>query len=393
MLQFICFGSNHIKQNVFFRMQDLQDLDNETCWLVKELKSYIAQEADFLPRETGLNIMESAAEVGIAIPVTQFYILYLPFSSVLMCYFDVLLWCLTFIFQNHNGVSAKCRNAKVEDLWSLASFFGFSTQTFVLAVNLLDRFLAIMKVQPKHVPCIGVSCLHIAAKMVEDECNISPTHELIRISQSKFTVSDLSRMEKIISEKLNLELKAITALTFLHLYHAVIVSLTSERGEIPSIERLEAQLKACLCQLIFSKAKPSVLALSVITQEFDALQSLAMLEIVQELQRHLKIIDSELLYWRGLVAKCMTEYSSSECNKPDNKKLVWIVSRRTAQNLHANHFSVPELPTIPEGSWDESESEDSCEDMSCEEDSLCGSPGSDAEGAFFPSEFCNQGRK
>lgn len=73
-------------------MQDLQYLDNETCWLVKELKSYIAQEADFLPRETGLNIMESAAEVGIAIPLTQFYILYLPFSSVLM-------WYLTFIFR------------------------------------------------------------------------------------------------------------------------------------------------------------------------------------------------------------------------------------------------------------------------------------------------------
>uniref|UniRef100_A0A8C7LX55 Cyclin-like domain-containing protein n=1 Tax=Oncorhynchus mykiss TaxID=8022 RepID=A0A8C7LX55_ONCMY len=142
--------------------------------------SNISQESYFLPRETGLNIMESA---------------------------------------NHNGVSAKCRNAKVEDLWSLTSFFGFSTQTFVLAVNLLDRFLAIMKVQPKHLPCIGVSCLHIAAKMVEDECNISPTHELIRISQSKFTVSDLSRMEKIISGKLNLELKAVTALTFLHLYH------------------------------------------------------------------------------------------------------------------------------------------------------------------------------
>uniref|UniRef100_A0A4W5QSM0 Cyclin G2 n=1 Tax=Hucho hucho TaxID=62062 RepID=A0A4W5QSM0_9TELE len=368
-------------------MQDLQYLDNETCWLVKELKSNISQESYFLPRETGLNIMESAAE-------------------------------------NDNGVSAKCRNAKVEDLWSLTSFFGFSTHTFVLAVNLLDRFLAIMKVQPKHLPCIGVSCLHIAAKMVEDECNISPTHELIRISQSKFTVSDLSRMEKIISGKLNLELKAVTALTFLHLYHAVIISLTSEREEIPSIGRLEAQLKACLCRLVFSKAKvriilrptqllnyknvyfqlqdryvyflffqPSVLALSVICQEFEALQSLAMLEIVQEVQRHLKIVDSELLYWRGLVAKCMTEYSSNECNKPDNKKLVWIVSRRTAQNLHANDFSVPELPTIPEGSWGESESEDSCEDMSCEEDSPCSSPGSDEKGAFFPAEFRNQGRK
>ncbi|CAB1319521.1 unnamed protein product [Coregonus sp. 'balchen'] len=217
-------------------------------------------------------------------------------------------------------------------------------------------------------PCVGVSCLHIAAKMVEDECNISPTHELIRISQSKFTVSDLSRMEIIISGKLNLELKAVTALTFLHLYHAVIISLTSEREEIPSIGRLEAQLKACLCRL------PSVLALSVINQEFEALQSLAMLEIVQEVQRHLK-------------------YSSSECNKPDNKKLVWIVSRQTAPNLHANHFSVPELPTIPEGSWGESESEDSFEGMSCEEDNPCSSPGSDEEGAFFPSEFRNHGRK
>lgn len=68
-----------------------------------------------------------------------------------------------------------------------------------------------------------------------------------------------------------------------------------------------------------------------------------------------QISDSELLYWKELVAKCMTEYRSAECNKPDNKKLVWIVSRRTAQNLQANHFSVPGLPTIPEGSWDESE--------------------------------------
>lgn len=68
-----------------------------------------------------------------------------------------------------------------------------------------------------------------------------------------------------------------------------------------------------------------------------------------------QISDSELLHWKQLVAKCMTEYCSSECNKPDNKKLVWIVSRRTAQNLQANHFSVPGLPTIPEGSWDVSE--------------------------------------
>lgn len=71
--------------------------------------------------------------------------------------------------------------------------------------------------------------------------------------------------------------------------------------------------------------------------------------------RPLQISDSELHRWKQNVAKCMTEYCSSECTKPDNKKLVWIVSKKTAQNLQASHFSVPGLPTIPEGSWDESE--------------------------------------
>lgn len=62
-----------------------------------------------------------------------------------------------------------------------------------------------------------------------------------------------------------------------------------------------------------------------------------------------QISDSDLLYWRELVSKCLADYSSPECCKPDHKKLVWIVSRRTAQNLQNSYYSVPELPTIPEG--------------------------------------------
>lgn len=319
--------------------------------LLKELKTCCAQEQNFLPKEAGLKLMESSST------------------------------------EIHSRVSAKSRDTRVEELWSLTSFFGYSTQTFVQAVNLLDRFLTIMKVQPKHLPCIGVCCLHIAAKMVEEESNLSPTHELIRISQSKFTVSDLCRMEKIIAEKLSLEPKAVTALTFLHLYYSAFTCLSAGREEIPSLGRLEAQLKACLCRLAFSKAKPSVLALSLFAQEFEALQSVMLLKLVQKFQRYLKISESELRRWRELVAKCMTDYRSSQCNKPDNKKLVWIVSRRTAQNLHTGHFSIPGLPTIPERSWDERESEDYGEDLSCEEDSPCGSLGSDCEGAYFPSAF------
>ncbi|XP_026052571.1 cyclin-G2 [Carassius auratus] len=322
----------------------------EAFRLMKELKSNMDQEVQYLPKETGLSLIESTQENG-------------------------------------NGVSAKCRDSRVEDLWSLTSFFGYSTQTFVLAVNLLDRFIAMMKVQPKYLACISIGCLHIAARVTEEECNVSSSHELIRISQCKFTVSDLSRMEKIISEKLNFQLKAVTALTFLHLYHAIALSHTSNRKDVLNLDKLEAQLKACLCRIIFSKAKPSVLALSLLMLEIEALQSADLLEIAQRIQTHLKISKADLARWRGLVGQCMREYSSPECAKPDHKKLVWIVSRRTAQNLHSSYRSVPELPTIPEGAWDESESEDSSEDLSSGEESLSSSLGSDAEGPYFPQNF------
>ncbi|TNM89306.1 cyclin-G2 [Takifugu rubripes] len=329
-------------------MRDLQAVDS---LLLKELKSCCAKECNFLPREAGLKLIES--------------------SSV----------------ENCRAVSSKCRDSRVEELWGLTSFFGYSTQTFVHAVNFLDRFLTVMKVQPKHLPCIGVCCLHIAAKMVEDDSNVSPIHELIRISQSKFTVPDLCRMEKIVMEKLGVKPEAVTPLTFLHLLYSAFTSWSVEREELPSIESLEAQLKACLCRLVFSKAKPSVLALSLFAQEFDTHQSSKLMRILHALQGYLKISDGELLHWKQHVAKCMTEYCSTECNKPNNKKLVWIISKKTAQNLQCSHYSVPGLPTIPEGSWDESESEDFCEDMSSGEDSPWGSPGSDGEGAFFPSKF------
>ncbi|KAM5284258.1 cyclin-G2 isoform 1-T2 [Hipposideros larvatus] len=311
------------------------------------LNLYLEQEQRFQPREKGLSLIEATSE-------------------------------------NDNTLCSRLRNAKVEDLRSLTNFFGSCTETFVLAVNILDRFLALMKVKPKHLSCIGVCCFLLAARIVEEECNIPSTHDVIRISQCKCTASDIKRMEKIISEKLHYELEATTALNFLHLYHTIVLCHTSERKEILSLDKLEAQLKACNCRLTFSKAKPSVLALCLLNLEVETLQSIELLEILLLVKKHSKVNDADFIYWRELVSKCLAEYSSPECCKPDLKKLVWIVSRRTAQNLHNSYYSVPELPTIPEGGcFDESESEDSCEDMSCGEESLSSSPSSDQECTFF----------
>ncbi|ELW68430.1 Cyclin-G2 [Tupaia chinensis] len=241
-----------------------------------------------------------------------------------------------------------------------------------------------MKVKPKHLSCIGVCCFLLAARIVEEKCNIPSTYDVIRISQCKCTASDIKRMEKIISEKLHYELEATTALNFLHLYHTVMLCHTSERKDILSLDKLEAQLKACNCQLTFSKAKPSVLALCLLSLEVETLKSVELLEILLLVKKHSKINDTEFFYWRELVSTCLAEYSSPECCKPNLKKLVWIVSRRTVQNLHNSNYSVPELPTISEqGCFDESESEDSCEDMSCGKERLSSSPPRGQECGFF----------
>lgn len=88
-----------------------------------------------------------------------------------------------------------------------------------------------LQIQQKHLSCVSLSCLHMAAKVTEEECNLTPSDELIRIGQCRFTVSDLGRMEKIITEKLNFKPKAITALTFLHLYHQITISYSTDRWE------------------------------------------------------------------------------------------------------------------------------------------------------------------
>ncbi|XP_053569149.1 cyclin-G1-like [Bombina bombina] len=171
-----------------------------------------------------------------------------------------------------NGLrmTARLRDFEVKDLLSLTQFFGFGTETFSLSVKLMDRFLAKMKVQPKHLGCIGLTCFYLAVKAIEEERNVPLATDLIRISRYKFSVFDMIQMEKIVLEKLGWKVKATTALHFLQLYHSLVYeNLTTERKKLFVFERLESHLKASHCRIGFSKDKPSILALSIMALEMQ----------------------------------------------------------------------------------------------------------------------------
>ncbi|XP_030139776.4 cyclin-G1 [Taeniopygia guttata] len=277
-----------------------------------ELPAMLEQELRAQPRAAGLRLLEAAHDNGLR-------------------------------------MTARLRDFEVKDLLSLTQFFGFHTETFSLAVNFLDRFLSKMKVQPKHLGCVGLSCFYLAVKASEEERNVPLATDLIRISQYRFTVSDMMRMEKIILEKLCWKIKAVTTFQFLQLYHSFIhENLSCERRKYLNFERLETQLKACHCRIMFSKAKPSVLALAILALEIEEQKLLELIEALEFLQLHSKISNRELTFWKELVLKCLTEYSSSKCSKPNVQKLKWIVSGRTARQLKHSYYRITHLPTIPE---------------------------------------------
>ncbi|XP_040840836.1 cyclin-G1 isoform X2 [Ochotona curzoniae] len=279
--------------------------------LLQQLNALLEQEARCQPKVCGLRLIECAHDNGLR-------------------------------------MTARLRDFEVKDLLSLTQFFGFDTETFSLAVNLLDRFLSKMKVQPKHLGCVGLSCFYLAVKSTEEERNVPLAADLIRISQYRFTVSDLMRMEKIVLEKVCWKVRATTAFQFLQLYYSLLQeNLPFERNSL-NFERLEAQLKACHCRIIFSKAKPSVLALSIIALEIQAQKCIELTEGVECLQKHSKISGRDLTFWQELVSKCLTEYSSNKCSKPNVQKLKWIVSGRTARQLKHSYYRITHLPTIPE---------------------------------------------
>lgn len=87
----------------------IDTVNGEALPFTVQLKAFLEQEVRCQPKLCGLRILESAHDNGMRMTI-------------------------------------KMRDFEVKDLLSLSRFFGFSAETFSLAVSLLDRFLSVMKV-------------------------------------------------------------------------------------------------------------------------------------------------------------------------------------------------------------------------------------------------------
>jgi len=167
-------------------------------------------------------------------------------------------------------VAWKERSQAVSLIWSVNQKFGFHTDTLACTVQILDRFLAAVKVQSKYLRCVALASFHIAAKLLEEAKYIPTISNIIEAGGCTFSQKDLSRMESIILGKLNWNVKTPTAYDFIETLFGILCNehkefvIEKEIHMMPVFQEMCALLQNCICSSRFSEYKNSTLALSVI---------------------------------------------------------------------------------------------------------------------------------
>ncbi|XP_026195432.1 cyclin-I [Anabas testudineus] len=233
-------------------------------------------------------------------------------------------------------ISPAQRDEAVRWLTELHSKLHLYPETLVLAVSILDRFLAPIKARPKYLRCIAIACFFLAAKTCEEDECVPSLKELAASSSCGCSPSEIRRMERIILDKLDWDLHTATALDFLHIFHAMVMSCRS--GLLDSmlglnrsqhLALLTQRLYHCLADHTLIQLRGSMLALALITLELETCCP-DWLALTIELLRKAQIDSSELIRSRELVARSL---STPRASLPPNTVYIYqpLQSQTTLQ--------------------------------------------------------------
>jgi len=219
-------------------------------------------------------------------------------------------------------VNSSQRNHASSWLRKVAVSMHFGIDTYALSVDLLDRFLATLKVRPKFLECLAVGCLYIAAKCKEEDDTIPITPEFVIDCNASCTANELLRMERLILEKFDWFADFVTSIDFLQLYFALLLHTFGsqnggEENQSALVEKyvdLELKLASCLQHHRLALFKPRILALALISLELEKQQAqkpemnIDWLASITYLQQLAKVESDALLSCRDLIVRLSPSY-------------------------------------------------------------------------------------
>jgi len=219
-------------------------------------------------------------------------------------------------------VNSSQRNYASSWLRKVAVSMHFGIDTYALSVDLLDRFLATLKVRPKFLECLAVGCLYIAAKCKEEDDQIPITPEFVIDCNASCSANELLRMERLILEKFDWFADFVTSIDFLQLYFALLMFQFDNQDEEEENQRnlvekyidLEMKLASCLQHHRLALFKPRILALALISLELEKQQAqqpemnIDWLASITYLQQLAKVESDALLSCRDLIVRLCPSY-------------------------------------------------------------------------------------
>uniref|UniRef100_H3C1T8 Cyclin I n=1 Tax=Tetraodon nigroviridis TaxID=99883 RepID=H3C1T8_TETNG len=205
-------------------------------------------------------------------------------------------------------ISPSQRDEAVRWLTGLHRRLQLYPETLALA-SIVDRFLASVKARPKYLRCIAIACFFLAAKTSEEDERVPSLKELAVSSSCGCSPAEILRMERIVLDKLSWDLHSATALDFLHIFHAMVLSCRSGLLDVASglnrsqhLSLLTRQLYHCLADHTLLQLKGSELALALLTLELETCCP-DWLPLTFDLLKRTQINSSELIWSRELVAR------------------------------------------------------------------------------------------
>ncbi|KAK2169076.1 hypothetical protein LSH36_12g08058 [Paralvinella palmiformis] len=211
-------------------------------------------------------------------------------------------------FEQANMVTAGQRRETVRWFFQLNNHFGFYPETFFLSTTMLDKVLHSVKVRPRFLKCIGITCFSLAAKTLEEDEVVPSTLQFVQQSGCGCSVAEILRMERRVLDILGWNLRLITPLDFLHILHASLLSsvpnlLSGLVHMTPGrqLSQLTRNLQAMLMNNNSLQFAPSVLALAVITTELQQFLP-QWFTVTHIMQIHVQVSDEELIRCMDLVS-------------------------------------------------------------------------------------------
>jgi cyclin G2 len=274
----------------------------------------------------------------------------------------------TQVLSSSSGISHGMRDGSAHVLRCLKVWYDLPSDVFHTAVSNIDTFLAKMKAQPKHLSCIAVSSFHLACSQYQQSLPMDTLlvgtpepADLVSISQSRCSASDLLRMEAILASKLEgggTQGMPVTPLSFLRVMSAVSRAAAT-RLEVHPLPRavppqhLLHQLEILVCDSTTLKFRPCEVALALLCTEFQQLcaeqpnNTAALMGFVSELQKYCNIQSSHFVIVLSEVVAILERYNG-EGQVPHRQRLVWKLSNRTLRHLRPTDRLRPTLPKICE---------------------------------------------